>query len=307
MTYSTALLPWARATVGALDDQLLFYALQRSLEHPPDFSDFAWRSSASKPTPRRWSSPPACSLERDPAQADSLDACMRAVHSLKGAARTSARRMRVAHAMEDCFVAAQQGRVTLGRAHIDVLLATTDLLIRIARTDETAIGEWEHARRPEIDAQLAALARVVAGEDAIADTVLDAPAARAPAPAAAATEPERPDLHASDRVLRVTAENLNRLLSLAGESLVESRWIKPFGGSLLQLKRRQHDLTTALDLVRHAIADGPRTPRGGRACPRKRAGDRERAAGAAPAELEMFDRRSIDPAHRLYGRCLPAG
>ena len=47
---------------------------------------------------------------------------------------------------------------------------------------------------------------------------------------------------ASDRVLRVSAENLNRLLSLAGESLVESRWVKPFAESLLRLKRLQHDL-----------------------------------------------------------------
>jgi chemotaxis-related protein WspD len=32
VTYSTALLPWQGRSVGALDDQLLFYALQRSLE-----------------------------------------------------------------------------------------------------------------------------------------------------------------------------------------------------------------------------------------------------------------------------------
>jgi two-component system, chemotaxis family, sensor histidine kinase and response regulator WspE len=245
-------------------------------------------------------------LERDPAQPDQLDACMRAVHSLKGAARIVRldAGVRVAHAMEDCFVAAQQGRVTLGRAHIDVLLATSDLLTRIAHTDETAVGDWEQARRPEVDAQLAALARVVAGEDAAWDTVLDAPATRAPVPLP--TEPERPDLHASDRVLRVTAENLNRLLSLAGESLVESRWIKPFAGSLLQLKRRQHDVTTSLDLVRHAIAEGP--PNVGAEAALARAQERvienEQVLGQRLAELEMFDRRSIDLAHRLYGEAL---
>ena len=50
-----------------------------------------------------------------------------------------------------------------------------------------------------------------------------------PADHRAAGQPTR----TSDRMLRVSAENLNRLLSLAGESLVESRWIKTFAESLL--------------------------------------------------------------------------
>ena len=69
-------------------------------------------------------------LERDPGAADQLEACMRAAHSLKGAARIVglAVGVRVAHAMEDCFVAAQQGQSAPGRAHIDRLLGATDLL-----------------------------------------------------------------------------------------------------------------------------------------------------------------------------------
>ena len=51
-------------------------------------------------------------LERDPAAADQLELCMRAAHSLKGAARIVGLGVgvRVAHAMEDCFVAAQVGQ-----------------------------------------------------------------------------------------------------------------------------------------------------------------------------------------------------
>ena len=47
-------------------------------------------------------------LERDHAAAEQLESCMRAAHSLKGAARIVdlADAVRVAHAMEDCFVAA---------------------------------------------------------------------------------------------------------------------------------------------------------------------------------------------------------
>jgi two-component system sensor histidine kinase and response regulator WspE len=52
------------------------------------------------------------SLERDPAAADALEACMRAAHSLKGAALVVGLTVGVqlAHAMEDVFVAAQQSR-----------------------------------------------------------------------------------------------------------------------------------------------------------------------------------------------------
>ena len=73
-------------------------------------------------------------LERDHAAAEQLEACMRAAHSLKGAARIVdlADGVRVAHAMEDCFVAAQHGRLVLGRGHIDILLSATDLMARIA-------------------------------------------------------------------------------------------------------------------------------------------------------------------------------
>jgi two-component system, chemotaxis family, sensor histidine kinase and response regulator WspE len=54
-------------------------------------------------------------LERDPSLADQLEACMRAAHSLKGAARIVglAVGVRVANAMEDCFTTAQEGRLRL--------------------------------------------------------------------------------------------------------------------------------------------------------------------------------------------------
>ena len=75
-------------------------------------------------------------LERDAAAADQLEACMRAAHSLKGAARVVGLEVgvRVAHVMEDCFVAAQRGAITLRQAQIDVLLRGVDLLNQIANT-----------------------------------------------------------------------------------------------------------------------------------------------------------------------------
>ena len=73
-------------------------------------------------------------LERDPTQADHLESCMRAAHSLKGAARIVGvdAGVSVAHVMEDCLVSAQESRLYLRPEHIDALLQGTDLLMRIA-------------------------------------------------------------------------------------------------------------------------------------------------------------------------------
>jgi two-component system sensor histidine kinase and response regulator WspE len=104
-------------------------------------------------------------LERDSASPTHLEACMRAAHSLKGAARIVGLQIgaEVAHAMEDCFVAAQRGAVAIGREQIDVLLQGADLLRRIAQTPEAQVPEWAGARRMEIDVFLGTLRGVRQG------------------------------------------------------------------------------------------------------------------------------------------------
>jgi two-component system sensor histidine kinase and response regulator WspE len=241
-------------------------------------------------------------LERDHAAVDQLEACMRAAHSLKGAASIVGLTVgvRVAHAMEDCFVAAQQGRTTLGRAQIDLLLGGTDLLTRIAGTPEPDLGAWAARKKPEVDGCLSALARIL--ESPAAPSVADSQSVQMVPLRRASDAPGE----SSDRVLRVTAENLNRLLGLAGESLVESRWVKPFAESLLRLKRLQHRLSNTLVSLRDA--------------PSLQALDEHTQTALADAqylvtqceqnmaqrllELEMFDRRSIDLSNRLYDEAL---
>ena len=107
-------------------------------------------------------------------------------------------------------------------------------------------------------------------------------------------------------MLRVSAENLNRLLSLAGESLVESRWVKPFAESLLRLKRLQHDLAKTLEIVSEARGERPADDPAHAALAeaQRRVVENEQFLGLRLAELEMFDRRSIDLAHRLYEEAL---
>lgn len=72
-------------------------------------------------------------LEKDPRQPKRLEALMRAAHSIKGAARIVGveAAVQVAHALEDCFVAAQKGAVTLTGDAVDVLLRGVDALAHI--------------------------------------------------------------------------------------------------------------------------------------------------------------------------------
>jgi two-component system sensor histidine kinase and response regulator WspE len=79
-------------------------------------------------------------LERSPSTVESL---MRAAHSLKGAARIVGldSAVRVAHALEDVFVAAGKGQFRVRPEHADLLLAAVDFLAAIARADDALVPE----------------------------------------------------------------------------------------------------------------------------------------------------------------------
>jgi two-component system sensor histidine kinase and response regulator WspE len=106
-------------------------------------------------------------LEKDPGAADRLEALMRAAHSIKGAAKIVGVEpaVRIAHGIEDCFVAAQGGSLALGSDAIDVLLRGVDALQRITlpeASDKGAVTE------DELRDVLEALAAVRAGRAPVA-------------------------------------------------------------------------------------------------------------------------------------------
>jgi two-component system, chemotaxis family, sensor histidine kinase and response regulator WspE len=247
-------------------------------------------------------------LERAPTAAGELEACMRAAHSLKGAARIVGLTagVSVAHAMEDCFVAAQRGTITLRREQIDVLLDGADLLNRIAATPEADVDRWTGEKREEVDGYLATLAAVLAERNGTAPSenggaTISIPAL--PEPSTPAGIEPRGD---SERALQVTAEHLNRLLAVAGESLVESRWATPFAASLLRLKRLQHDMGNAVDVLREALPTRSLDERVQSALEdvRRRTNELHGLLAERLAEVETFDRRSTNLAQRLYDEAL---
>jgi len=240
-------------------------------------------------------------LERVPTSVAELEACMRAAHSLKGAARIVGlvAAVVVAHAMEDCLVEAQQGRLTLRHEVIDVLLRGVDLLARIAGTPAEDAARWTQEMSPEAEEFRAALAdALAAGTDTERAT---APRVSSPADAAGAAVDE-----VAERVLRVAASNLNRMLGLAGESLVQSRWLEPFIRSLMQLKHLQRDAATALDRLNQSWSAHSADPVAAEilAEARGKIDECQRVLADRVTQLDMFDRRYASVAHRLYDEAL---
>jgi two-component system sensor histidine kinase and response regulator WspE len=237
-------------------------------------------------------------LERAPTSAVDLEACMRAAHSLKGAARIVGlmAAVVVAHAMEDCLVEAQLGRLTLRHGVIDVLLRGVDLIGRIADTPAEDGERWTQAASPEAEAFRAALASALAANTDTEGST--APRASLPADAAGAAGDE-----IAERVLRVTASNLNRMLALAGESLVASRWLEPFIRSLTRLKQLQRDTATALDRLNDSGSTDPGAAEI-LAEARGKIDECQRVLADRVTQLDMFDRRCASVAHRLNDEAL---
>jgi len=94
-----------------------------------------------------------------------LAAAMRAAHSIKGAARIVQlpAAVRLAHAMEDCLVAAQETVVVLNAAGIDVLLTAGDVLSGISSVEEASVPQWTEAHHTTIDELITRLGLVRAG------------------------------------------------------------------------------------------------------------------------------------------------
>jgi two-component system sensor histidine kinase and response regulator WspE len=248
-------------------------------------------------------------LERNHEAAEHLEACMRAAHSLKGAARIVGLPVgvTVAHAMEDCFVAAQEGRIVLHQAHIDLLLRGVDLLRLVPNQMEGDVAAADAQR----DAFVAALRRLLdgAGQHAVPDHQAAPPTPVAEPNPGAAIEPRPASAdgrEGSERVVRVSADGVNRLLALAGEAMVESRWLTPFAGSLLRLKRLQYGSARALDGLRDALSEATLDERARTALAgaRRSVLECQRFLSERLVDLDMFDRRAANLSHRLYEEAL---
>ncbi|MFP5393290.1 MAG: hybrid sensor histidine kinase/response regulator [Gammaproteobacteria bacterium] len=199
-------------------------------------------------------------LERGNGTPATLDAIMRAAHSIKGAAAIVGLDaiVQLSHAMEDAFVAAQHGRLELTPARIDVLLGGVDFIVQLAQLAENQVDDWLRQNGGRIADTLAALARIGEGGAApalspssIAAAAPAVPAAApAPAPAPAPVVEEAPARPAP----RAPAQNYDRLLSLASQSRIQAHQFEPLLQSTQRFKRNQAALRQAIEHLHELLA-----------------------------------------------------
>jgi len=254
-------------------------------------------------------------LERNPTQADQLEACMRAAHSLKGAARIVGidAGVSVAHVMEDCLVAAQEGRLLLRAEHIDALLHGTDLLMRIAtpgdRDSEAAVPGFLVQMASLLDPSVALAAPPVAAVEPAPLPVVEPEPAPFAEPDAEPSVPRKAGTRGgegAERVLRVTADRLNSLLDLSSKSLVETQRLKPYLASLQRLKRMHGQGIRALDGLKQQLEGSGQSPEvlEALAQTQRLLGETQQILQQQAAEIDEFGWQASQRAQNLYDTAL---
>lgn len=211
-------------------------------------------------------------LESKPGDATTLETLMRAAHSIKGAARIVGLDtvVALAHAMEDAFVAAQEGKLTLGPTHVDVLLKALDIFSQLKTLQESEITGWITAQEAEMTALQNQIRGFITGEAPAAPTSTEtaeapviatpptetSPAATTTAPVAAASAATAAPLDERNKAVRVTAETLDQFLNIAAETLVETSQLEPYVANLDSIRKAQMRLDDLLSEMHTSMTTG---------------------------------------------------
>ena len=196
-------------------------------------------------------------LENDPGSLDEVEQLMRASHSIKGAARILGFNpvVNIAHLMEDYFVGLQEEKVQIHSSHIDTLLSAVDIFTSLAEKDEREIDSWLKENNDEIARMTLSLSGLFeeTPSDEAENKVEDKQPAHkeVSAPGKHSTGKLKKDSEEieSDRILRVSSESLNKLVGLAGESLVESRRLQNYVNELSRIKNSQSELSKLIEKI----------------------------------------------------------
>ncbi len=214
-------------------------------------------------------------LDASPQDVAAIEPLMRAAHSLKGAARIVGLDgvVGLAHAMEDLLVLAQEGGVTLGSEAVDALLAGTDVLRKTGDLQEGQADAFFAEHKATTDDIIERLGKAVRGElepapaapppdsDSDSDPDPDAGSDVAPTPAPAPPAAAPPPARQAASAVRVDSEVFTRMLSYAGESVVQARQLAEHTDVLAGLQRDVERLGASLAAVRERLKrDGVELP-----------------------------------------------
>jgi len=226
-------------------------------------------------------------LEQDPTSPKLLESLMRASHSLKGAARMVGIDpvVDISHIMEDCFVAAQNAKLTLASNHIDILLKSVDVISQIANSSNE-LSEWINNNQSLLTNVKTNLNSILEDES-LASVAQDSQSSKVNISDDQEKLAEDVKIEKSDGIteiessleektneeadfqnkcennthvieqsnLRIDSDQIDRLMRLAGEAAEGSRWMHKFSESMIQLKRKQVEIVTAIDKMSEKIKE----------------------------------------------------
>ncbi|MDQ6975219.1 MAG: response regulator [Mariprofundaceae bacterium] len=176
-----------------------------------------------------------------------LEAMMRAAHSLKGAARIIQlnNAVTIAHQLEDAFVAMQEGRIDWQPAYVSPMLSAVDLL-----------QQWADEKTPEptqADGILQTLTDIASGAlketKSTLETLLESTTEPSPPPP---TKSDKPTSAAPSQV-RISPQQIEQMLGMANEIQAEWQWLQPLTPTLQQVKRHTYDTLQEIVELEEAI------------------------------------------------------
>ncbi|BAU15482.1 CheA signal transduction histidine kinase [Leptolyngbya sp. NIES-3755] len=256
-------------------------------------------------------------LEDNSQSGQALETLMRAAHSLKGAARIVSLDAIVdlAHVMEDCFVAAQQKTITLKPEDVDALLQAVDLIQGMTQVSHSDLPQWLNEQQAVFETTRSTISAILDPSLSVAQskepsvtpkadnsTAIGSTQSKTITVQERSASPETSEQVAQDRVVRVSAENLNRIMGLAGESLIEANWLQPYADSMMMLKRRLSELSRSLEQLQTSLDRGVYDQESKERLQEARQREQECFSFLADrlTELELYAQRTANLSDRLY-------
>ncbi|MFM7148796.1 MAG: response regulator, partial [Gemmataceae bacterium] len=262
-------------------------------------------------------------LGKQTATPETMEGLIRATHSLRGAAKIVGldQPSRLAAAMETTLSTLHQGSATMAPATLPALHQGTALLVQLIDVQPEEAQGWIDRHQKQLLSLLDQIENLTtestpstASVGGLPSSIEEEPipvvkitttspgaearpAEQLPGPASSpvAVEP-------AEAVVRVTAQSLNRLMSLAGESLVQARWLQPFSMALLKLKKHQDRLAGLLESLsdQHRMDQGTEHLQGLLEETRKQATLCRQVLGERMREFEDQAGQAEDLNSRLY-------
>ncbi len=198
-------------------------------------------------------------LEQESSNTELFEPLIRAAQSVKSAARVVNVQLAVelANFIEAKLERVRKSEVTPPRADIQALQLLADLLDKISEMVGPEYSAWLSENSDALKQVTGDLGGVEQAADPVpVSPVVDSEVPQndtAPMPARTPEQPKGQEARSAEQVVRVTAQSLTRLMGLAGESMVEARWLQPFSKSLLEMKRQQSLLADSLEELNQLI------------------------------------------------------